>query len=804
MPFPTPRPARRISAVRRAGAAPRPAVAQRAEGELAHVGRLRAPARGAGGASAAPTARPRRPRRRPRRRGPAEAAQFRGSPSVRQLPGLELVGGHARSATRACVSSRCDSSSGGSTGASAWRSRVSKSSGLRAHVVTPSVLGLLPTPRAGWMARWINTLVAPSVRPSARAISRLSMPSAKRMISASRRSSGSCWTHSRIRLSSSRPSTSASVVCGRGDGRRVLDRRLRLARAVAVVVGGEVVGDADQPRPQRPALRLALRALEVPVGLQEGLLGQVLGVVVVAHPVVRVPVDVAQVGRRARRTPRRAAPWPRRVGPVPRPCMGIYAARTLWRRLGAGRGRGQRLRPARRLDAPSITPARPRSAGASTPASASRWAASARRPRPRRPGRARSRCPRPACRSASSSPARRLREPSASTVATRSPVPASPANVSGREPAWRASASISAKTLPAAAPDGVRAAGEAAAAASAAAFLAQPASSTPIDVARVAGVEAGGAERVGDLAAEGGVARADDQRGAVAERAGGVRGPGERADRPRAHALGDEGRRQHAERGHEALGHHEHAGALRDRAAVSRDRGGQRGGRDGEADEVVARELELGRAHDLDRVRQHDAGQVVVVDARLLDLRGLVGGAAAELDLEPGAGEHGRDRGAPRAGADDGGAAQRRQPAEPLPLEHHAGPDAVGDRGGERARRACDEREGERRADADADLVRPDAPALADRLGADHRDRDDGRAGLEREPADAAARAAERAGADARALGEDQRRRRRGRGSPWRSRACPRRSRRARPGRRRASSAASALKRLRNSSFLAT
>ena len=36
-------------------------------------------------------------------------------------------------------------------------------------------------------------------------------------------------------------------------------------------------------------------ALEVPVGLQEGLLREVLGVVMVAHAVVRVAVDVAQV-----------------------------------------------------------------------------------------------------------------------------------------------------------------------------------------------------------------------------------------------------------------------------------------------------------------------------------------------------------------------------------------------------------------------------------------------------------------------------------------------------------------------------
>ena len=39
----------------------------------------------------------------------------------------------------------------------------------------------------------------------------------------------------------------------------------------------------------------SLRAREVPVRLQERLLGQVLGVVMVAHPVVRVRVDVLQV-----------------------------------------------------------------------------------------------------------------------------------------------------------------------------------------------------------------------------------------------------------------------------------------------------------------------------------------------------------------------------------------------------------------------------------------------------------------------------------------------------------------------------
>ncbi len=55
------------------------------------------------------------------------------------------------------------------------------------------------------------------------------------------------------------------------------------------------MGDANQPGPQRPAVGLATGAVEVPVGLQKGLLGEVLGVVLVADPVVGVGVDVAQV-----------------------------------------------------------------------------------------------------------------------------------------------------------------------------------------------------------------------------------------------------------------------------------------------------------------------------------------------------------------------------------------------------------------------------------------------------------------------------------------------------------------------------
>src|SRR4051794_33642522 len=261
-----------------------------------------------------------------------------------------------------------------------------------------------------------------------------------------------------------------------GERAGVVDVGLRPARAVAVVVRREVVGDADQPRPQRAPLGFLLGAREVAVRLQERLLGQVLGVVVVADAVVRVRVDVLQVclvelaevgvelglvrcgGHAARTLPR-------------------YAAFAAFRPAGLGAVRLAVQRSGSTL--PSITPARPRRTGASTPACRRRAASSGTA--------ATASAVWPSALPiwsagiplASSSPARRLRLPSARTVATRSPVPARPANVSGLEPEPRAKLSISAKTLPAAAPAAFGPATDAAAAASAAAFFAQPASSTP-------------------------------------------------------------------------------------------------------------------------------------------------------------------------------------------------------------------------------------------------------------------------------------------------------------------------------------
>src|SRR6185503_13066483 len=80
-----------------------------------------------------------------------------------------------------------------------------------------------------------------------------------------------------------------------GEHGRVVDRRLRAPGPVAIQVRRQIVGDPDEPRSQWTAVRLVHGPLEVPVGLQERLLRQVLGVVVVPHPVVGVRVDVPQV-----------------------------------------------------------------------------------------------------------------------------------------------------------------------------------------------------------------------------------------------------------------------------------------------------------------------------------------------------------------------------------------------------------------------------------------------------------------------------------------------------------------------------
>ncbi len=139
--------------------------------------------------------------------------------------------------------------------------------------------------------------------------------------------------------------------------------------------------------------------------------------------------------------------------------------------------------------------------------------------------------------------------------------------------------------------------------------------------------------------------------------------------------------------------------------------------------------------------RRH-ALQVAAVLAGAADLRRLVRGAGAELDLETATGEQDGDRRSPAAGADHGGAAHRRQAAEVLPLELDVGPDPRGDGRGQRRRGALGAGEGHRRARFGAAPCAGGSASRAARAPCRARRPGPRGAGLQREAADAALRAA--------------------------------------------------------------
>src|SRR3954449_2569970 len=203
------------------------------------------------------------------------------------------LGSHsASSSTAASVidvsrrSSRSLSRSGGSIGTSAPRS--SRSTSLMAPVLLQPLLELLD--------RSVQQHLRGSLGPSERARDLL-VVHVEREAHDQRLAPvvGKLRNALEPRLQLLPPLHDVRRVVRRRDHCGVLELGLRPARAVAVVVRREVVGDADQPRPQRSSARLPLRTVEVAVGLEEGLLGEVLGVVMVAGAVVAVAVDVAQV-----------------------------------------------------------------------------------------------------------------------------------------------------------------------------------------------------------------------------------------------------------------------------------------------------------------------------------------------------------------------------------------------------------------------------------------------------------------------------------------------------------------------------
>ena len=234
-----------------------------------------------------------------------------------------------------------------------------------------------------------------------------------------------------------------------------------------------------------------------------------------------------------------------------------------------------------------------------------------------------------------------------------------------------------------------------------------------------------------------------------------VSGTAQRTYRTGRSALRHVARWRQAERRHEALGQHEHGAALADPRSNLRNGGGQIARRDRETDEVHAAELDVSHGGHLHLVGQLHPRKTVVL-APFLDALGACLGAASELHLDSRAREESGERCAHRAGADDRGLAQRRQSAEPLPLEFDARPDAGGHLSGKPRRRVLHAREGERAAETDLHLGGTDLPAAAGILAACDGDRHHRHAGLKRQPADAALGLAERALPDARALGEDE------------------------------------------------
>src|SRR4051812_5552697 len=173
------------------------------------------------------------------------------------------LGSHsASSSTAASVidvsrrSSRSPSRSGGSIGTSAPRS--SRSTSLIAPVLLEPLLELL----YGSVQQHLRRPFGPSQCPRDLLVVHVERKAHDERLPAVFRQR----RHARQHVLKLLPALDdRGRVVRRGDDRGVLELRLRAARAVAVVVRGEVVRDPDQPRPQRPPVRLALRAVEVAV-----------------------------------------------------------------------------------------------------------------------------------------------------------------------------------------------------------------------------------------------------------------------------------------------------------------------------------------------------------------------------------------------------------------------------------------------------------------------------------------------------------------------------------------------------------
>src|SRR3954447_22928091 len=196
----------------------------------------------------------------------AGRTQLRGSRSERSSDS-ESSSAHAESSSAAASvtalsvsSTRPESFSGGSIGLSAERNRVSTSRAGSAAIGAHLLLELLDRPvdqdlggSVGAAQRSCDLAV---VHAESEAHDQRVAPVVGKV---------SEMLHHAPQVVSALDDAHGAVQ--RGDRLGGIEHRLRPPGAVAVVIGREVVRNPDEPRPQRPPVRLAPGALEVPVGL---------------------------------------------------------------------------------------------------------------------------------------------------------------------------------------------------------------------------------------------------------------------------------------------------------------------------------------------------------------------------------------------------------------------------------------------------------------------------------------------------------------------------------------------------------
>ena len=213
----------------------------------------------------------------------------------------------------------------------------------------------------------------------------------------------------------------------------------------------------------------------------------------------------------------------------------------------------------------------------------------------------------------SSSPARRLRLPGARIVAVRSPMPARPEKVSGRAAAHLGVVEALAPDLGGGDSGRVHAVRLGGGGGDGGGVLGDPRHLDAGDVVGAHAEQARLVEDLAELAAQVGVGAAQDEGRGPGDGLLRVRGAAEAGHRarpdPLAQVLGWEG----AHRRHQALAQHQHRRALAHPRSDRAHRGRQAARGDAEADQVLARELDLRRLLDAEAIGQLDAGQVALV-----------------------------------------------------------------------------------------------------------------------------------------------------------------------------------------------